>query len=877
MSYVKELFSRLNETCYSLIEEAFGSAVSNRHYEVVIAHYLLKMLEKKDSDFDRIMRHFGVKVDNLKKDILRAVDRLQKGNSDNPRFSPDMYELIEKAWLLANIQYTAPAIRSSHILIALLSNASLKEVARGISEQFSIIQLDYLRQNLANIVGGSIEESPIKASVEQTVEQGHDQSTQSTTALDKYTIDLTEQARYGKLGPVTGRDREIRNMIDILTRRYKNNPILVGEAGVGKTAIVEGFACRVASGEVPTDLKGIAVRILDLGLLQAGASTKGEFEQRLKQVIKEVQSSLNGIILFIDEAHTLIGAGGQAGQNDAANLLKPALARGELRTIAATTWSEYKKFFEKDAALSRRFQPIKVNEPSELDTIAMVRGLVASLEKHHQVKILDEAVIEAVKLSSKYLTGQHQPDKAIGLLDTACSKVATALSVIPASLEFKCSRLDQIRLERDSLLKESATGIDHSQKINELSFTIDKESAELIELNNRWSKEQDLVDKVRFNANYLINTSGKPAHNDTAIKSLADLQQFKQQLLELQGDSPLMAPFVSAQGIAEIVSAWTGIPVGRMMADEIKTVINLDTLLGKDVIGQSHALEIIAQSIQQSRAGIEDPNRPIGVFLLVGPSGVGKTETAKALANLLFGSEQNLIKISMNEYQESHSVTKLKGSPPSYVGYGEGGVLTEAVRRQPYSVLLLDEIEKSDAAVRELFYQVFDCGTLEDGEGREINFKNTIILMTSNIGSEVTLKLCADPETRPEPEALTTILNSELLKVFKPEMLGRMTVIPYYSLTEEDIARVVELKLASIGKRLSNNHAAQLTYSNSVVAEIVKRCKEVQSGARSAEKILKNSFLPSISKKLLSSMADGQPIQRVHVEVQGSGFSYQFS
>ncbi|HEV2765568.1 MAG TPA: type VI secretion system ATPase TssH, partial [Pyrinomonadaceae bacterium] len=691
-------------------------------------------------------------------------------------------------------------------------------------------------------------------------------------ALDQFTIDLTSRAKAGKIDPVLGRDFEIRQVIDILTRRRQNNPILTGEAGVGKTAVVEGFALRVAGGDVPGPLKNVAVRTLDLGLLQAGAGIKGEFENRLKSVIEEVKSSPQPIILFIDEAHTMIGAGGQAGQNDAANLLKPALARGELRTIAATTWAEYKKYFEKDAALARRFQVVKVDEPDEEKAIRMMRGLTETLENHHKVRILEEAVEDAVRLSHRYISGRQLPDKAVSVLDTACAKVAMGQAATPPAIEDAERRVEQLGTEIRALEREAVTGADHAERIEELKAARKEDEDRLVLLRKQWDVERGLIERIRdvrtqLEQHALGNVhagadaqasaggngaggavpvaaaspaeaahaaqpaavgqtaqtapAGQPASGvqPGASEPAADPEELRRRLSELndelarvQGETPLMQATVNSQTIAEVISGWTGIPVGKMLADEINTVMALREILERRVVGQSHALEAISQRIRTARANLTDPRRPVGVFLLVGPSGVGKTETALTLADSLYGGERNLVTINMSEYQEAHTVSSLKGSPPGYVGYGEGGVLTEAVRRKPYSVVLLDEVEKAHPDVMELFYQVFDKGQLEDGEGREIDFKNTVILLTSNTGTDVMMKLCADPDTRPEPEGLVEAVRPELLKVFKPALLGRMVVVPYYPITDDVMRRIIRLQLGRIGARLRENHGAEFVY-----------------------------------------------------------------
>ena len=680
-------------------------------------------------------------------------------------------------------------------------------------------------------------------------------------------------------------------MIDILTRRRQNNPILTGEAGVGKTAVVEGFALRVAQGDVPPPLKNVIIRTLDLALLQAGAGVKGEFENRLKGLIEEVKSSPTPIILFIDEAHTMIGAGGQAGQGDAANLLKPALARGELRTIAATTWSEYKKYFEKDAALARRFQVVKVEEPSEKQCMIMMRGLVASLEKHHNVRILDEAVFSGVRLTHRFLAGRQLPDKAVSILDTACARLALGQNTTPPAIEDLNRTIDALDVQTRILNREESVGANHHEKLAEIAAEKEKAQARLAELEGRWDKEKELVGKIRDLRSKIegaadgkaaaapVEQNGHAAATEapaaTPEEMKAQMQALEADLSALQGESGLIRVCVDAQIVGEVLSAWTGIPAGKMLKDEITTVLALKDHLARRVIGQDHAMEIISQRVQTSRASLDDPNKPVGVFMLVGPSGVGKTETALALSDLLYGGEHNLITINMSEFQEPHTVSTLKGSPPGYVGYGEGGVLTEAVRRRPYSCVLLDEVEKAHPDVLELFFQVFDKGQMEDGEGREIDFKNNIIILTTNACTDEMMKLVADPETAPGPRALVDALKPGLNKVFKPAFLGRMVIIPYYPVRDEALKQIIRLKLGKIQRRLVENHKIKLTYDDAFLNAVASRCTEVESGARNVDNILTNTLLPDISRKILGSMAEGEKMSAIHVSVgEGGEFSY---
>jgi type VI secretion system protein VasG len=907
---LKALMGRLDSTCRNALESAAGLCHSRTNYAVEIEHFLLKLVEPPDTDFARILRQYEIDASRLTRDVTAAVDRLKKGNAGAISMSDRIPQWVERAWLVGSIDYGSGKVRSGHLVVALLSHDDTAALARGISKEFGAISVEGLKKKLPEIVAGSVEEREVASLGGASAPGGADDAGATGVApggktLDQYTVDLTAKARAGHIDPVLGRDFEIRQVVDILTRRRQNNPILTGEAGVGKTAVVEGFALRIAQGDVPEPLKKVAVRTLDLGLLQAGAGIKGEFENRLKLVIEEVKASPQPIILFIDEAHTMIGAGGTAGQNDAANLLKPALARGELRTIAATTWAEYKKYFEKDAALARRFQVVKVEEPDEAKAIVMMRGLTEPLENHHKVRILDEAVEDAVRLSHRYITGRQLPDKSVSVLDTACARVAIGQAATPAAIEDGTRRIEQMKVEKTALERESVTGADHRERIAELEAAGSVEEVALAKWNEQWEKERELIGKLRdirgkLEDNALARAAaasaagGKPAPavsagtaaapapvalSDAEVEKLrAELSGLNDQLEKLQGETPLMQACVNSQTIAEVISGWTGIPVGKMLTDEINTVLQLKSRLEQRVIGQSHGLEAIASRIRTARANLTDPRRPIGVFLLVGPSGVGKTETALTLADTLYGGERNLVTINMSEYQEAHTVSALKGSPPGYVGYGEGGVLTEAVRRKPYSVVLLDEVEKAHTDVMELFYQVFDKGDLEDGEGREIDFKNTVILLTTNAATDTIMKLCADPETMPEPDKLTEAIRPDLLKVFKPALLGRMVVVPYYPISEAVMKEIIRLQLSRITGRLAENHGAKFSYDDSVVTEIANRCKEVESGGRNVDHILTRTLLPEMSGEFLSRMATGQAVSRVHVAVgDGGQFRYEFA
>ena len=884
---LKSLIGRLNETSRRALESAAGLCLAKTNYEVEIEHVLLKLLEVPNTDLQRICAHFGVDTSRLGRDLTATVDRFKTGNARTPAFSPRLPQLLSEAWLVASIDLAAPKIRSGHLLLALLANPELGEMARQSSRELVLIKPEGLRDQFAKIVGGSAEDQGAAGDA-AAQPGGAAAGAAPTKALDQFTVDLTARAKKGEIDPVTGRDFEIRQLVDILMRRRQNNPILTGEAGVGKTAVVEGFALRIAEGDVPPPLRNVAVRTLDLGLLQAGAGIKGEFENRLKSVIDEVKASPQPIILFIDEAHTMIGAGGQAGQNDAANLLKPALARGELRTIAATTWSEYKKYFEKDAALARRFQVVKVEEPVPDQAVLMMRYLAPKLEKHHQVRVLDEAVEAAVRLSDRYLSGRQLPDKSVSVLDTACARLAINQSSVPGALEDCRRRLAAADHEIAVLQREQVTSPVHAERLQGLAETREKAKNELAALEARWEKEKGLIEQIRAARARLEELASAPAAAATgngpdagapsADAVRADLDRLSRELAGVQGEQPLLQVVVNAQTVADVISGWTGIPVGKMKGDEISTIMALKDRLQQRVLGQAHALDMIGQRIQISRARLEDPRKPIGVFMLVGPSGVGKTETALALAETLYGGEQNVITINMSEYQEAHTVSSLKGSPPGYVGYGEGGVLTEAVRRRPYSVVLLDEVEKAHPDVLELFFQVFDKGMLEDGEGREIDFKNTVILLTSNAGTDTIMKLCADEDTRPEPEALAEALRPDLLKHFPPAFLGRLIVIPYYKISDPIMRQIIQLQLGRISSRIRANHRASVVYDDALVDAIKARCTEVESGARNVEHILMRTLLPEISREVLSRMAADEPITEVRIAVDpGGAFQYAIS
>ena len=877
VSNLKSLIEKLNSTCRNALESAAGLCLSQTHYEVDLEHFLIKLLELPDTDIQKILRYFEINDAHLIGDLTRAMEGFKSGNARTPALSPRIPKMIQEAWLAASIEFRSPSVRSGHIVFALMSNEETARMLKSSSGHFKKISLETLDENLNDIVSGSVEEKDAAsagiaaATGAPTAPDGKGQ------ALAQFTINLTEKAAKGEIDPVLGRDFEIRQMVDILIRRRQNNPILTGEAGVGKTAVVEGFALRIAEGDVPAPLKGVAIHTLDLGLLQAGAGIKGEFENRLKSVIDEVKSSPIPIILFIDEAHTMIGAGGAAGSGDAANLLKPALARGELRTIAATTWSEYKKYFEKDAALARRFQVVKVEEPNEETAMVMMRAIGPFIEKHHNVMITDEALMESVRLSHRYLPARQLPDKSVSVLDTACARVAIGLATSPPALEEVSRRIGQIERETRILERETLMGTDHQERLKVLAT--EKEAVEKRQeaLHAKWQKEMEIATRITEARQLMQEIYEQNPDDGTLADKKEDHKKLEAELADAQGDDPLVQIAVDGQTVSEVISGWTGIPTGRMLADEIQTVLNMEPLLGERIIGQDHALAAVAQMIRTAHAGIDDPSKPTAVFMFVGPSGVGKTETALALSELLYGGEENVITINMSEYQEAHTVSGLKGSPPGYVGYGEGGVLTEAVRRRPYSVVLLDEVEKAHPDVMELFYQVFDKGTLEDGEGRRIDFKNTLIILTSNLCTDTIMKVCADEETMPDAPALAELIRPELVDHFKPAFMGRLKVVPYFPITDKNMQLIVKLKLNRIAKRMQENRQVTFSYGENIVENIAGRCTEVESGARNVDHILTNTLLPEMSKELLSRMARGEQIREVKVGLDGEGFTYDIN
>ncbi len=878
---LKSLIGKLNDTTRNTMQAAAGFCLQRTHYDVEIEHFLMKLLENSGGDFPAILKAFDIDKSKLAAQLTGSLDKLKSGNARTPVLAPTLVKMLSEAWSAASLDFDSGNVRTGYCIIALTQNEELVRLMGDVSKEFKKIDAKSLKDNFIAICGSSYESSEMKdlgegepsAAASAPGPDGAPRVNPNSKSpnLDAYTINLTENAKNGKIDTVLARDFEIRQVVDILTRRRQNNPILVGEAGVGKTAIVEGLALRIVAGDVPPPLKNVTLRTLDLALLQAGASVKGEFENRLKGLIDEVKKSPTPIILFIDEAHTMIGAGGQAGQNDAANLLKPALARGELRTLAATTWAEYKKYFEKDPALARRFQLVKVDEPSEYNCQLMLRGILPMLEKHHNVLILDEGLAAAVKLSHRYLPDRQLPDKAVSVLDTACARLSLGQNSVPPAVEAAQREIDDYDVQTRVLNRELEIGADHKERLGEIAEKKLIAETKLKELKDRWEKEGGIVNEIREIRDQIMANAEGIDKEDLRTKINAKTKELE----ELQGESPLMRVSVDAQVVGEVIAAWTGIPIGKMLKDEIQTVLELEKHLCARVIGQDHAMHAISERIRTNKAGMDDPVKPVGVFMLVGPSGVGKTETALAIADMLYGGEDNMIAINMSEFQEAHTVSTLKGSPPGYVGYGEGGVLTEAVRRRPYSVVLLDEVEKAHPDVLELFFQVFDKGRMEDGEGREIIFRNSVIILTSNAATDTLMKLVADPETMPSPEGIITAMKPELDKIFKPAFLGRMVIIPYYPVRDEVLKTIVKLKLGKIQKRLKATHKIELAAGADVIDAVAARCTEVESGARNVDNILTNTVLPDISRRVLGMMAEGIRPELITITVGADGnFQY---
>ncbi|CCO24158.1 type VI secretion system ATPase TssH [Maridesulfovibrio hydrothermalis] len=869
---IKNLLSKLNTYSTNALHNAAGLCVSLTHYEVSVEHYFLKCLEDVNSDLPIIMHQYGVETSRLTASLSDVLEDFKSGNSGKPVFSPMLIELFEDAWLISSVELGDTRIRSGAVLLAFLSKPNFY-ASGAYSSLLSEVSRDSLIKEFWSITKSSVE---YKLPAAERGGSGPAGAAKGDGGfLERFCVDFTAKAKEGGIDPVFGRDAEMRQMVDILARRRKNNPILVGEPGVGKTAVIEGLALRITEGDVPEILSGVSLIGLDMGLLEAGAGMKGEFENRLKGVIDEIKSSEKPIILFIDEAHTLVGAGGSTGGSDAANLLKPALARGELKTCAATTWTEYKKYFEKDPALARRFQLVKLDEPSVETSTIILRGLRDSYEKSHKVIIRDDACVSAAVFSDRYIAGRFLPDKAIDLLDTTCARVKVNLSAKPAQLE-DCERTVQaLEREKKAVDRDRLNGVavDES-RYREVDEMIASKTKEADQIRERWLKEKDAAHAV-LDARQQVQAAGDDKAEVKKLKK--ELAKADKALARLQVDEALVQIEVSPDLVGRVVSDWTGIPVGKMARDEAKTVVDLDIRLQQRVKGQDQGLAAIAEVIRASKAGIKNPDQPIGVFLIVGPSGVGKTETGLSLADLLFGDERSVVTVNMSEFQEKHTVSRLIGSPPGYVGYGEGGMLTEAVRRQPYSVVLLDEVEKAHLDVMNTFYQVFDKGILTDGEGKDINFKNTIIILTSNLATDVIQEMTGGEDEMPL-EAVTSAVRPILSQHFKPALLARMNVVPYVSLNPEAMKLITRLKLGKLEKMLFNNNKMKLSYDEAVVDQIAARCTEVETGARNIEYILNGNVLPQMSKEILGHMTEGGMPSAVHLSVAEDGsFSMEFS
>lgn len=840
---MEKIIEKLSPVLKLCLEEAAQLAISQGNYNVEVEHWVFQVLKNPHTDLEKILRlNAEFDLDAFKEELNIVIQEFQSGNTRPPSFSKNLLDLASEAWVLASVKYDHKALTSAHLLAALLENGALAyQLSKNVNE-FSKVKTQIVADELTNVVGTTSESALIN-------DQGPSAPAAGQSALKKFTVDLTERARNGEIDPVLGRDQEVRQLIDILLRRRQNNPIITGEPGVGKTAVVEGLANRIIDNDVPDPLKGIRLISLDMGLLQAGASVKGEFEKRLKNVIQEVKESTEPTIVFIDEAHTLIGAGGAEGKGDAANLLKPALARGEFRTIAATTWAEYKKYFEKDPALTRRFQVVSVDEPSVPVAIDMMRGIARSLEKHHSIRILDEAIEASVKLSSRYIPSRQLPDKSVSLLDTACARVALSQGATPADIERAQRIIQQCDTNIELLNDEQKANGGCEEKIRENLDLKEQNEVELKVLNEKWEKEKSFIQQI--------------TEKREAGEGIESYQSIISELKEVQGDFPMVHLDVTAQSVAEIVENWTGIPVGNMVSDEIDNLLHLEEKLQERVVGQDHAMKKIAQAIRISRSGLTDPRKPVGVFMMVGTSGTGKTETALALADYLYGGEQNLITINMSEFKEEHKVSMLLGASAGYVGYGEGGVLTEAVRKNPYSVVLLDEMEKAHPGIQDVFYNLFDKGTIKDGEGQDIDFKNTLIIMTTNAATNAISQYFGKTEFD-EAELLEAI-KPELLEDFRPAFLGRSTIVPYFPLTQDVLRMIIGINMKRIEKRLLDKYKASFSYGDDVMSFLLEKCTDPDTGARNAENVINKSLLPAVSNACLEALAKGQEISSVNV------------
>jgi len=878
MSNLRSTIEKLNEICIKALENAGKICIAHTHYDIEIEHLLLKLLEIENSDLHNILRYFGINESKLQTDLTSALNEFKTGNKGKYSFSLRLENLLDGAWIIASIKQQLTTIRSGHLILALLNNKDLNQLIKKTSDVFYRISLDELLNKFNKIISNSIEsQSNIDDYINEDISETKIHN-DNENSLDQYTVNLTEKAAKGELDPIFGRDTEIKRMIDVLIRKRKNNPILVGEAGVGKTAIVEGFALRINKGDVPSSLINAEIRVLDIGLLQAGTGVKGEFEKRLKSIIDDVKKSISPIIIFIDEAHMLVGAGGPQGMGDAANILKPSLARGELRTIAATTWAEYKKYFDDDSALSRRFEPIKIEEPDEEKALVMMRGIAPYYEKHHKVIIREKALLEAVRLSKRYITGRYLPDKAVSVIDTACANVALGMEITPTPIESLSRRISNIDMEIKSLNREILMGNDQTEQIKHLEILKNKTRLELDELNSQRQKESKIVKQIReiLKKIYDVNENDKKSIDNNNIE--IDIQKIKTleiELKQIQGEKPLINVSVDQHSISNVISGWTGIPTGRMFSNEIEKILHLKEELSKRIIAQEYAVEFVTDMINISKAGAEDPSKPMAVLLLAGPSGVGKTETALALSDLLFGGENNMVSINMSEYREPHRISELKGAPAGYVGYKEGGILSEAVRKRPYCVVLLDEIDKAHADVKDFFYNIFENGILTDGTGKTVDFKNTMIILTSNVGSEIIMKHCKDEETMPNPKALTEMLEKEFKrKNFTPAFLGRLQIIPYYPISMKNLKRIVKIKLDNVAIRLKENKKINFEYSEDLIENISNRCTEVDSGARNIDHILNKNLLPKMSKEILNHMMNKIQVENINVNIVDKKFNF---
>jgi type VI secretion system protein VasG len=863
----KALVRRLTPTATRLLEEGVSRAASTRCYEIIVEHLLTVMLEQEHGDSALLLQHHGIDRLKLKAHVDRVLTSLRTGNAGRPVFSESLFQWMEDAWVVASVEGGAVRLRSGYLLAQLVLRPG--KYTSETYPELEGLSKDVVKGSLEEVLGGSpeaVDVVPAAAAAGGTAAVLPPGAV-GTEALRKYATNFTEKARAGKIDPIFGRHREIRQMIDILARRRKNNPILVGEPGVGKTALVEGLARAIAQGDVPESLRKTELYGLDLGLLQAGAGVRGEFENRLKALIEEVKASPTPIILFIDEAHTLIGAGGAAGGGDAANLLKPALARGELRTVAATTWSEYKKYFEKDAALERRFQPVKVDEPSEADAVTMLRGLAPIYEKAHGVTIRDEAVVAAVSLSHRYLSGRQLPDKAVDLLDTATARVKMELATRPDALVALETEVAALKDSRARKARDESEGHPTEEgALADLDVKLEAAAKRMAELKAGWEAEQAAVKRFQGAQKALA----APADGADRVKLAEAVTQSRAALTAVRGEQPLVHADVDTDAVAQVISSWTGIPVGKMRSDVAERVLKLEAQLAQRIRGQPAAIKSVAEVIRMAHAGIRNPDTPVGVLLFVGPSGVGKTETAIALADALYGGERFMTTINMSEFQEKHTVSRLVGSPPGYVGYGEGGVLTEAVRQRPYSVVLLDECEKADLEVMNLFYQVFDKGVLNDGEGRSIDFRNTVLVLTSNLATDQTVELFADG-AQPTAAEVVAAIRPVLSKHFKPALLARMTIVPYAPIGPEVMQEIVRLKLGSLARRLEAAHRITATFAPELVEMLAARCTESETGARAVDQTLRNSLMPELARELLGRLATGSLPAKLEVKLGDQG------